>query len=153
MQEKKIIIAADHAGCCLKDEIKEYLIAQEYMVQDYGTNDSAISVDYPEKASLLAKGIYTGEADLGILICGSGIGMSIAVNRYDFIRGALVCSHEMAILARKHNNANVLILGGRLMDAETAKLCVNAFLTTPFEGGRHENRVAELERMPHDFEQ
>ncbi len=153
MQGKKIIVAADHAGCGLKKQLKEYLTELGCIIQDYGTDDDSVSVDYPEKAYLLAKGIYTGEADIGILVCGSGIGMSIAVNRYDFIRGALVCSPEMAVLARKHNNANVLILGGRLTDSETAKLCINAFLTTPFEGGRHENRVAELERMSHDFEQ
>lgn len=152
MQEKKIIMAADHAGCCLKDTLKDYLIKQGYTVQDCGTNNPGMSVDYPEKASLLAKGIYSGDADIGILVCGSGIGMSIAVNRYNFIRGALVCSPEMAMLARKHNNANVLILGGRMTDEKNAQSCVHAFLTTPFEGGRHENRVAELERMPHDFE-
>lgn len=152
MQGKKIVMAADHAGCSLKRALKTYLTEQGYTVSDYGTNDETVPVDYPEKAFLLAKGIYTGEADIGLLVCGSGIGMSIAVNRYDFIRGALVCTPEMATLARRHNNANVLVLGGRLTDIETAKACVDAFLTTPFDGGRHEARVAALERMPHDFE-
>lgn len=152
MQVKNVIIAADHAGCPLKEAIREWLIANDIHVHNYGTNDATVSVDYPDKAATLARGIERGEANYGILICGSGIGMSIAVNRYDFIRGALVSSPELATLARQHNNANVLILGGRFMDVSTAIECVKNFLTTPFEGGRHQIRVNKLEKMPHDFE-
>lgn len=152
MQEKKVAMAADHAGCPLKEFLRCYLEGAGYQVINYGINDSAQAVDYPDEAYLLAKGIYRGEADLGILICGSGIGMSIAVNRYPHIRGALVCSPELAELARKHNNANVLILGGRFMDEKTAVQCVEKFFSTAFEGGRHENRVRKLRRMPNEFE-
>lgn len=152
MQGKKIIIAADHAGCPLKQQLVDYLRSQDYEVLDFGTSDESVSVDYPDKAYLLAKGLYNHEGDVGILVCGSGIGMSIAINRYSFIRGALVCSPEMAKLARQHNNANVLVLGGRLTSFDTAKTCLDLFLTTPFEGGRHEIRVKKLERMDHEFE-
>ncbi len=150
MQGKKIAIASDHAGCELKRQLEDMLVQAGYIVVDYGPDCGQSPVDYPDKAALLAKGIYRREADIGILICGTGIGMSIAVNRYPFIRGALVDSVELAELARRHNNANVLILGGRMISFETAKACLDAFLTTPFEGGRHEARVQKLERMPDD---
>ncbi len=152
MQIKNVILAADHAGCPLKEAIRTYLTSNGVMVHNYGTNDPDIPVDYPDKAAQMARGIERGEAHYGILICGSGIGMSIAINRYDYIRGALVSSPELATLARQHNNANVLVLGGRFMDKETAIQCVENFLSTPFEGGRHIIRVNKLERMPHDFE-
>ena len=152
MQGKKIIIAADHAGCPLKQHLINYLKSQEYDLLHLGTTDESLPVDYPDKAYLLAKSLYNHEGDIGILVCGSGIGMSIAVNRYQFIRGALVCSPEMADLARRHNNANVLIFGGRLISPDIAQACTDVFLKTPFEGGRHEARVQKLERMDHDFE-
>ncbi len=152
MQAKKIVIAADHAGCPLKQTLIRYLENQGHTVINYGTDSEAVSVDYPDEAYLLAKGLYTEKADCGILVCGSGIGMSIAVNRYDFVRAALVCTSQMAELSRRHNNANVLVLGGRLTDEKTALDCLDTFLTTPFEGERHEKRVQKLGRMPHDFE-
>ncbi len=151
MQEKKVVIASDHAGCPLKEFLIRYLEEKGFLVINYGTNDAQNSVDYPDQAYLLAKGIYRNEAPLGILICGSGIGMSIAINRYSHIRGALVCTPEMAELARQHNNANVLILGGRFINEETAAACVDKFFTTAFEGGRHEVRVRKLGRMLNDF--
>lgn len=151
MQVKTVIIASDHAGCSLKAALVTHLRDKGITVYDYGTNEVSPPVDYPEKAYYVAKGIRNHEAEYGILICGSGIGMSIAVNRYTFIRGALCCTPEMASLARKHNNANILILGGRLIDVQTACQSVDAFLTTDFEGGRHIARVNKLERMPHDF--
>lgn len=151
MQVKKVIIASDHAGCSLKEHLITHLEKQGYTVYNYGTNDPNVAVDYPKKAFYVAKALYRYEAPFAILICGTGIGMSIAVNRYDFIRGALACSPETARLARQHNNANVLILGGRVTDVETAKQCADLFLTTPFEGGRHTARVNQLEKMPHDF--
>ncbi len=151
MQAKKVIIASDHAGCSLKEQLISYLEDKGYTVYNYGTNDPNTPVDYPQKAFYVAKALNRYEAPFAILICGTGIGMSIAVNRYDFIRGALVCSPETARLARAHNNANVLILGGRVTDADTAKQCADIFLTTAFEGGRHTARVNQLEKMPHDF--
>ncbi len=152
MQVKNVILAADHAGCPLKEAIRKWLVENGIQVHNYGTNDPNTPVDYPDKAAKMAEGIERGEALFGILVCGSGIGMSIAVNRYDFIRGALVWNPELATLARQHNNANVLILGGRFTDEAVAIECVKNFLTTPFEGGRHQVRVNKLERMPHDFE-
>lgn len=151
MQEKKIVMASDHAGYQLKKFLYSYLKEKGFRIIDYGTNDANISVDYPDEAYLLAKGIYLGDANFGILICGSGIGMSIAVNRYSHIRGALVSSPEMAELARRHNDANVLILGGRFINEKTAIACVEKFFSTTFDGGRHEGRVCKLRRMPNEF--
>ena len=152
MQVKKVIIASDHAGCSLKEAIMNHLKEQGIAVFNYGTNDETTSVDYPDYAVKVVRGIVHGEAQYGILICGTGIGMSIAVNRYDYIRGALAPTPELAKLAREHNNANILILGGRFTDTKTAIASVDAFLTTDYEGGRHRVRVNKLERMPHDFE-
>ena len=152
MQVKKIVMASDHAACELKSYLKETLGQEGYEIIDLGTNDSSQSVDYPDKAYALAKSIKRKEADCGILLCGSGIGMSIAVNRYSFIRGALVHSEEYARLARQHNDANVLVLGGRFLDKEEAMKITKVFLTTDFESGRHERRIAKLGGMSHDFE-
>lgn len=151
MQEKKILMASDHAGFQMKEYLQGMLQKQGYIVIDLGPGDET-PTDYPDKAYLMAQSIYDRDADLGILICGTGIGMSMAVNKYNHIRGALVFTPEMATLARKHNNANVLILGGRTTSLETAAACVNAFLTNAFEGGRHERRINKVGRMNHDFE-
>ncbi|MDY6407406.1 MAG: RpiB/LacA/LacB family sugar-phosphate isomerase [Pseudomonadota bacterium] len=152
MQGKRILIASDHAGFQMKEYLAAYLRKHGYVVLDVGPNEE-VPTDYPDKAYLVAQGLYDREADLGILICGTGIGMSIAVNKYNHIRGALVFTPEMAALARSHNNANVLILGGRTTPLETAVQCTEAFLTTPFEGtSRHERRVLKTGRMNHDFE-
>ncbi|MBQ8251696.1 MAG: RpiB/LacA/LacB family sugar-phosphate isomerase [Alphaproteobacteria bacterium] len=152
MQVKKIVMASDHAACELKSYLKESLTLQGYEIVDYGTDSETQSVDYPDKAYLLAKSLKKEEADIGILLCGSGIGMSIAVNRYNHIRAALVHSIEYAKLARQHNNANVLVLGGRFLKPQEALEITNTFLTTDFEGDRHARRVAKLGDMPHDFE-
>ncbi len=151
MQEKKLLIASDHAGCPMKQKVVNYLTSKGYVVIDYGTDKPEIAVDYPDKAYLVAKGLYQKEAPMGVLICGSGIGMSMAVNRYSHVRGALVYTPEMAELSRKHNNANVLILGGRFTNEETVYQILDCFLNTSFEGGRHEARVKKLENMPYDF--
>ena len=151
MQGEKIVIASDHAGYPMKSYLCSLLTKQGYTVIDAGTSDES-PVDYPDQAALVAQSIYKKEAEKGILICGTGIGMSIAVNRYPYIRGALVFTPDMAALARRHNNANVLILGGRTTSLETAAACVTAFLSSDFENGRHEKRVAKLEEMNHDFE-
>lgn len=149
MQEKKILIAADHGGFAFKENLKAYLQQKGYEVVDYGTNNTD-SVNYPDYAKLLANGIKDQVADKGILICTSGIGMSIAVNRYPFIRGALVHNVEEAHLSRAHNDANVLIFGAKFITPETAQKCISEFLTTEFEGGRHCARVNALERMTNE---
>ena len=151
MQEKKVIIASDHAGCPAKAVVRKHLEELGCTVFDYGPHTSDKPVDYPDKAYMMAKGLNRNEAQIGILLCGSGIGMSIAVNRYAHVRGALCCNAEMARLARAHNNANVLILGGRLTDDKTLIECVDAFLNTRYESGRHEVRVKKLWRMPNEL--
>ena len=144
---QKIFITSDHAGFCLKTPLDQYLKDKGYDVVDLGPNTDAVSVDYPLFAQKLCAAIKTEPEAKGIAICGSGIGMSIAVNRFSFIRGALVYTNEAAKLSRQHNNANVLCLGARMTDFEQAKNLVDTFLTTPFDGGRHERRVLELGDM------
>lgn len=151
MQAKKIIIASDHAGCPAKAIVASYLTEHGHIIHDCGVHDATVSVDYPDKAVDLVKSFVDNQADMAILLCGSGIGMSIAVNRYSFIRGALCCSAEMARLARAHNDANVLVLGGRLTEEKTLIECVDAFLTTQFEGGRHIARVEKLGKLPNEL--
>lgn len=138
-----VVIAADHGGVELKALLSGDLKARGFDVLDLGTN-SPDSVDYPDFAQALARAIGAGRARRGILICGSGIGMSIAANRFPGIRAALVHDHLSAKLSRRHNDANVLCLGGRLIGPEVARDCLNAFLDTEFEGGRHARRVAKL---------
>ena len=137
----KLAIASDHGGFALKEQIKERFSDIEWL--DLGT-DSDESVDYPEYGQAMGKAITDGDVAQGILICGSGIGISIAANRFPAVRAALCTSVEMAELSRQHNNANVLALGERIIDQETAFACVEAFLNTEFEGGRHERRVSKL---------
>ena len=149
MQEKKIVIASDHGGFTLKQSLKSYLLEKGYEVLDCGTH-SADSVNYPDYAAALAKGMKEGKANKGILICTSGIGMSIAANRYPFIRAALVANRELAELARLHNDANVVVFGAKFISEEVAKECVDVFLTTEFSGGRHCCRVEALERMTNE---
>ncbi|MBT5827921.1 MAG: ribose 5-phosphate isomerase B [Alphaproteobacteria bacterium] len=148
MTLKKIILASDHAGYHLKDYIKKYLdsLSLENVVEDLGTY-SIDSVDYPDVAVLLAKKMENEIESLGVLICGSGIGISIAANRFSHIRAALCCTEEMAILAKEHNNANVLALGSRLIEQEEAVKILNNFLNIKFESGRHLKRVKKLEEI------
>ncbi|HZS82601.1 MAG TPA: ribose 5-phosphate isomerase B [Stellaceae bacterium] len=138
-----VALAADHAGYELKATLAAILRERGLTVLDLGTT-SRESVDYPDFAAALAKALKAGRATRGILACGSGIGMSIAANRHPGIRAALCHDGLTARLARQHNDANVLVLGGRLIGIETARDCVETFLTTPFEGGRHARRVAKL---------
>jgi len=139
----RIALAADHAGFALKQDIAEWLREQGHDVSDLGTNSSE-SVDYPKFGAKLAKAIAGGEAERGIAICGSGIGISIAVNREPKCRCARVDDPLSAELAREHNDANVLALGGRLIGSDMAKACVLAFLGTDFAGGRHQRRIDQL---------
>ena len=144
MSQKTIIIASDHAGFERKSELIGYLSNQGYEVVDLGPDNGENSIDYPLKAEELAHELQKDNQARGILVCGSGIGMCIAINRYSFARGALVYEVNAARLSRQHNDANVLCLGGRMTDLDTAKQIVDTFLTTPFEGGRHARRVSEL---------
>lgn len=138
----KIAIASDHAGFDLKEAIKARFGANVEFL-DMGT-DSADSVDYPDFGKALGQAITDGKAPRGIVVCGSGIGISIAANRFPAVRAALCMTPEMAGLARQHNDANVLALGQRLVNEETAFKIVEAFLDTEFEGGRHQRRVDKL---------
>jgi ribose 5-phosphate isomerase B len=139
-----VLLAADHAGYDLKQDLSRHLVDLGYQVSDLGT-DSADSVDYPDFAHRLADAIERGEADRGILCCGAGIGMCMAANRHAGVRAANCLDERMASLAREHNDANVLCLGSRLMDADQAKKIVWTFLETPFGGGRHGRRVEKIE--------
>ena len=145
----RIALAADHAGFALKDELAGWLKSQGHDVTDLGTNTSD-SVDYPEFGSKLARAIAAGEAERGIAVCGSGIGISIAINRDPLCRCARVDDPLSAALAREHNDANVLALGARLVGPDMAKACVAAFLGTDFAGGRHQRRVDQLSSLLQD---
>ena len=141
-----VAVAADHGGFDLKTLLLPELSALGLTVLDLGTDDHE-PVDYPDFASAVAAAIATGRADCGLLLCGTGIGMSIAANRYPALRAALCHDGLTARLARQHNDANVLVLGGRLLGPEAAKDCVRIFFSTEFEGGRHSRRVAKLARV------
>jgi len=136
----RIRIGSDHAGFTLKESVKAHLLSQGHDVTDEGppTEDS---VDYPVYAGKVARAVAAGDADFGILLCGTGLGMEIAANKVRGIRAVQVSDPEFAKMARAHNNANVLTLAGRYTDEPTADKIVDTFLATPFEGGRHERRV------------
>lgn len=140
-----IAVASDHAGIKLKDLIVEELQTLGYRALDLGTNGGD-SVDYPDFGYRLAEAVASGKAALGVGVCGSGIGIAMALNRYAQVRAALCTDSTMARLAREHNNANVLVMGERLIGVETAKDCLRAFLSTEFAGGRHAARVEKLNR-------
>ncbi len=139
----KIAIAADHGGFELKNSMVEYIKELGYEVNDFGT-DSADSVDYPDYARKVCEDIQNEKSDLGILICGTGIGMSLAANKFSGIRAACVSDVYSAKMSRNHNNANVLCFGARVVGDEVAKLLIKTFLENEFEGGRHERRVNKI---------
>jgi ribose 5-phosphate isomerase B len=139
----RIAIASDHAAVALKAALVAWLREQDYSVEDLGPFDTN-SVDYPDYGYRLARAIGEGRADRGIAICGSGIGISIAVNRHPAARCALVSEPVSAGLARQHNDANIIALGARMIGEVMAKACVRTFLSTEFEGDRHQRRVAML---------
>ncbi|HET7816894.1 MAG TPA: ribose 5-phosphate isomerase B [Sphingomicrobium sp.] len=145
----RIALSADHAGYALKDELAAWLAAQGHEIVDLGTN-SAESVDYPEFGAKLAGVVGSGGAERGIAVCGSGIGIAIAVNRDPRCRCAHVSEPLSAELARTHNDANVLALGARLVGADMARACVAAFLENDFAGGRHQRRVDQLSKLLQD---
>ena len=139
----KIALGADHAGYELKDLIKQHLRQRGFDVSDEGVS-SPESVDYPDYARAVAHDVSEQRADLGILVCGSGIGMAIAANKVDGIRAANITSEYEAEMSRQHNNANVLTLGQRILQAEEALRIVDKWLSTPFSGGRHVRRVEKI---------
>ncbi|MBB6275638.1 ribose 5-phosphate isomerase B [Porphyromonas circumdentaria] len=136
-------LCCDHAGYLLKEEIKRLLTAKGYECVDFGTH-SEERADYPDFAHLLGRAIDAGELSMGIAVCGSGNGISMALNKHQKVRAALCWSEELAALAKAHNNANVLSLPARFISFEEAERIVNTFLSTPFEGGRHEARVKKI---------
>ena len=144
---ERIAIASDHAAFALKAELIAWLSEAGHAVTDLGP-DGVESVDYPDYGYKLAEEIAAGRADFGIALCGSGIGISIAANRHPACRCALVSEPLSARLAREHNDANVIAMGGRLLGIEMARACLDAFLATPFGGGRHQRRVEKLSH-PH----
>ena len=143
MPGETIAIAADHAGVDLKMVLKEELEVLGFEVLDLGTQGGQ-NVDYPDMADALANAISGGGVERGVLVCGTGIGISIAANRHRHIRAAVCCDTSSARLTREHNNANVLALGARLIGVETAKDCLRTFLSAKFEGGRHKRRVDKM---------
>lgn len=147
VHSENVAVAADHAGFELKTILKAELEAEGYCVIDLGTH-SVDSVDYPDFGQAIARAIEEGRAGWGVAVCGTGIGISIAANRYPGARAALCHDAETARLGREHNDANILALGARILDVDTAKDCLTAFRTTPFGGGRHDARVAKLRHSP-----
>lgn len=136
-------LASDHAGFELKEFVKEYLTQKSIEFRDFGT-DSTASCDYPDYAHPLALAVESGECYPGIAICGSGEGISMTLNKHQGIRAALCWLPQIASLARQHNNANVLVMPGRFISTDEAEQIMDAFLSTDFEGGRHQNRIDKI---------
>jgi len=145
----RIVIGSDHAGFPVKEIIREYLVAAGYAVDDQGTS-SEKSVDYPDYGKAVGEHVASKQADLGIAVCGSGIGISIAANKVPGIRAALAHDVVTARLAREHNDANVLALGGRIVTPEAAVEMVQTFLSTAYLGGRHQRRVDKITQIERD---
>ncbi len=140
---KKIFISSDHAGYNLKEQIKKRF-KNKYIFQDLGTDTSSKSVNYPDYAHKLCKKISKSSKNMGILVCGSGMGMSMAANRHKKIRAAVCYSVKNTKLSRLHNNANIITLGSRLTKKNTAFKCIDVFMKTKFEGGRHNKRIKKI---------
>lgn len=143
MSQRAVAIACDHTGFQLKSKLKEQLVTKGIEVIDLGT-DSEDSVDYPDFGFAMAKALSDDRAETGVLVCGSGIGISMAANRHPDVRAALVHDALGARMSRLHNDANVICFGGRMIGEEVAMDCLNIFLETDFEGGRHARRVGKL---------
>jgi ribose 5-phosphate isomerase B len=146
----KIAIASDHAAVALKDDLAAWLAGLGHEISDLGTH-GIDSVDYPDYGYKIAQAIALGQVERGIALCGSGIGISIAVNRVPAARCALVSEPLSATLARQHNDANVLAMGARLVGPDMARACIEAFLATPFANDRHTRRVEKLTHVPQDL--
>jgi ribose 5-phosphate isomerase B len=145
-----ILLGSDHGGLSLKESIKKLLEERAVEFEDCGTYNSD-SVDYPDFGELVAQRVSSGAVDSGILFCGTGIGMSIIANKFPGVRAALVTDPFMARMAKEHNNANILVLGGRIIDAEKAGLIVSAWLDASFEGGRHQGRLDKISSVEKRF--
>jgi ribose 5-phosphate isomerase B len=141
----KVLIASDHAGFELKEALEAELKSLGYEVDDLGPASDA-SIDYADFAHPLAQRVSSGEAERGVLLCGTGLGMSYTANRYPHVRAAVAWTPEIAALAREHNDANVLVLPARFVGTEEGKAILKAWLDTPFAGGRHARRIAKIER-------
>jgi ribose 5-phosphate isomerase B len=142
----KIAIGADHAGFEMKNQLRETLRAAGHEVRDFGT-DSAESTDYPDYAAAVGRAVAAGQVDRGVLVCGSGVGMSIAANKVAGVRAALGVTPEWVAATRQHNDANVLALGARFIDVATARSLLDTFLGTSFEAGRHSRRVQKIAQI------
>lgn len=145
--EKLIIIGSDHAAYDLKENIKAYLLQTGHSVEDVGTRGNK-SVHYPEYGGKVAGRVSDGEFKKGILMCGTGLGMSMVANRYPGVRAALCNDLFSAAMSRRHNDANILVMGGRVIGIDLAREIVRVFLETPFEGGRHQLRIDLFDRIP-----
>lgn len=141
----KIAAGADHAGYAVKQAVVRHLRAQGHEVVDVGTDDGETSVDYPDFAHLVAEAVASGGAERGVLVCGTGIGMCMAANRHAGVRAADCTTPHLAEMSRRHNDANVLCLAGRLLSEDEAWAIAEVWMATPFDGGRHERRVARID--------
>jgi len=148
---RQLAIASDHAGFGLKEEAKSFLTTLDIDVTDMGTNDTT-SVDYPDPGCKVAHGVSCGVFPMGILICGSGIGMSIVANKFPNIRAALCLDEWTAEMCRKHNNANILVLAGRRTTSQQMKQIIKAWLFTEFEGGRHQQRLDKIKQIEEKYQ-
>jgi ribose 5-phosphate isomerase B len=145
----RIDLGSDHAGFAMKQQVKAYMEAEGHTVTDVGPFDEE-SVDYPVYARAVGRAVAHGDADFGVLVCGTGIGMAIAANKVPGVRAVQVTDPEFARMARLHNDANVLTLAGRYTELDTAEQIIDVFLGTAFEGGRHQRRVDMIGRIPDD---
>ncbi len=145
-----VVIGSDHGGLALKEAIKAYLEGRGLEVQDVGT-DSQTSVDYPDFGEQVSRRVSSGNAELGVLVCGTGIGMSIVANKFPGVRAALINDEFTARMAKEHNNANILVLGGRVVDTPEALRMVGAWLDATFEAGRHQVRLEKISQIEADI--
>jgi ribose 5-phosphate isomerase B len=149
---RRILIASDHAGFALKEQLEAELVALGYEAEDLGPSSEA-SVDYADFAHALAQRVSSGESERGVLLCGTGLGMSYTANRYPHVRAAVAWAPEIAALAREHNDANILVLPARFVGEAEGKAILQAWLDTPFAGGRHARRVEKIERPENSTEE
>lgn len=143
----RIALAADHAGYALKETIRKHLLSYGYEIYDFGTDSAEISVDYPVYSEKAAKAVSSGECAFGVLCCGTGEGIMMAANKVKGVRCGLGYDLEVSRLIRRHNDANMISFGARFMDERDVLMRLDAFLTTPFEGGRHKKRVDEISAL------
>jgi len=145
-----IVLGSDHGGLSLKEAVKDLLRERGIVFEDCGTHNGD-SVDYPDFGEKVARKVSSGEVEKGVLFCGTGIGMSIVANKFPHVRAALVTDSFMARMAKEHNNANILVLGGRVLDATAARKIVAVWLDAVFEGGRHQGRLDKIETLEREL--